>query len=226
MKKVYLLMAGVMMAGIANAKTLNFIEEESGNVIPNGSTYTSSECTDLEVMKMYDPKISVLADESMTVSMTAECTTGQMIQLCLGGDCVAGVTVTKNNVQLVGGEALPTLFEYTWVDGEDLPEQVVTNLDIKETGVLGSGASSSIVVVINTNTGAVSTLKVDDAFRYANGAINYSVEKASLVELYDTTGKCVLSQEVSGNGTISTEGISTGIYMYRVGNKTGKIFVK
>lgn len=219
-------MAGLMIAGIANAKTINFIEEESGNVIPSGSTYTSSNYEDIVVQRLYDPKISVLCDESMTVEMTAECTTGQTIMLCLGGNCVAGTTVTKKNVQLLGGEPMPTQFEYMWMEGEDLPELVSTNLDIKETGVLGGGASSSIVVVINTNTGAVSTLKVDDTFRYTNGVINYSVEKTSLVELYDTTGKCVLSREVSGNGTISTEGIATGIYMYRVGNKTGKIFVK
>lgn len=219
-------MAGMMITGIANAKTVNFIAEETGEVIASGTTYTSSNYEDLVVMRMYDPKISVQADESMTVKMTAECTTGQEIQLCFGGTCEAGQTITKNNVRIDGGEAVQCQLEYMWMDGDELPEMVSTNLTVKETGVLGGGAESSIVVVINTNTGAVSTLKVDNSFRYAEGMINYSVEGATRVELFDTTGKCVMSRDVKGNGSISTEGLGTGIYMYRVGNKSGKIFVK
>ncbi len=56
-----------------------------------------------------NPELFIMSDvDASDVVVTAECTNGQVIQLCCGGMCEAGTTVTKTGIELKAGQMLDT----------------------------------------------------------------------------------------------------------------------
>lgn len=221
MKKIYTLMAALLCVGAANA-TVNFTTK-SGEVIESGKTYTWSEYTDMNGLAYFDPEIFIISDTDITVDVTANCTTGQGISLCCGGECESDISVTKKNVNLTANKYLPSNFDYfgTLEDGLF----VSTDLSIKQSMTLG-GDLTKITVVFSLEGGSVTVLVNDNDLTYSNGELNYQADEETGLALYNANGQCVLNEIVSGKGSLSTSNLETGIYVYKFGNKTGKIFVK
>lgn len=232
MKKIYAFIAGILVAGTAAAQTVNFTQNDK--VIDNGSTFefTAVEIEDfsdygLGVSYAFDPKIFIQTSADITVDVVAECTTGQNVQLCCGGACASGVTVTKSGIQLTASEPLSTMFEQMGnvQSADNIPTFVSTDLTVYKAGTKNALTSITVVFKYGEN-GVASVITKDNAFSYANGAISYIVDGSAAAALYTTDGKCVLNTEVSGRGSISTTGIAAGVYIYRLGSKTGKILIK
>lgn len=230
MKKLYILMAGALLAGAANAQTINFVRE--GQVIESGTTLNYNtrnvvfDYGDNKTIFMIDPEISIVSDEDVTVNVVADCTTGQTIQMCCGGQCEQGANVRKSNVFLTANTPLPTKFEYSCdMMTDEVPSIVTTELSVSKAQQLG-GSECNITVVMDLGDSSVTLIESDKAFRYVDGEIRYDVSEACEASLYDTDGKCVIKAEIEGTGSISTDGLVKGIYVYKLGNKSGKIFVK
>lgn len=216
------MIAAALMFGMAANADVNFVRE--GEVLKSGETYTYSEYFDLGTFHMYDPDIYLLSDEDCTVDVTAECTTGQKIGLCCGGQCVNGVTVTKENIALEAGKQLPANFDYNDNLDDDSIEFVSTELSVKKVGTLG--VASKITVVFDIKGTSVTMIENDADFYYSAGNLNYNVADATELALFDAKGNCALRTIVRGAGSIATSNLSQGIYVYTLGDKSGKIFVK
>ena len=113
MKKFYLFAAIALAASATmSAKELSFYVQGE-KVTPGSSvsadclkiTYEGEDGRDYEM----NPELFIMSDvDASDVVVTAECTNGQVIQLCCGGMCEAGTTVTKTGIELKAGQMLDT----------------------------------------------------------------------------------------------------------------------
>lgn len=199
MKKI-LIAAAMLCAMTASARELTFYIGDTP--IENGSTI---EFSDFKV-ETYDdgyrgvtmaPELFVSSDIfTEKVSITAECTSGQTIQLCAGGNCMAGTKVTKNNVTLKTDTKLPLMFDYVNNDiepGAEVPK--VTAVISAQDGDFADTFKSFTIVM---------------AEKAALGNVSVDVTP---VEYYNLQG-------------IRIEKPSSGIAIRRQGNKAQTVIIK
>lgn len=113
MKKFYLFAAIALAASATmSAKELSFYVQ--GEKVTPGSS-VSVNCLKITYEGEYgrdyemNPELFIMSDvDASDVVVTAECTNGQVIQLCCGGMCEAGTTVTKTGIELKAGQMLDT----------------------------------------------------------------------------------------------------------------------
>lgn len=234
MKKIYFAAALALAATASmSAKELTFYLNQTEKVEP-GKEITVS-ClekrmeTEEGIMGMLDPHLYIMGDVAGQVTATAECTSGQEIQFCLGGQCKSAATVTVTD-NIKAGEMNNMRFEYIFtyppVKFEDIPT-VTTNISASYVG--DESTLVSFTIVMDKGENAVSVIGIDNDFRPVNGGIEYSFEGTADVALYDLSGKKVLGAALSGQGTLSTAGLPAGIYVYAVNgcvSKSGKIAIK
>lgn len=218
-------MASVLVAGASQATELKF--QMGGKDITPNTTVTFNEVeTDFGEYLM-DPKLFIVSDiDASNVSITADCTTGQKIQLCAGGECERGTKVSKTGVSMKANTPLNMLFECMgYYDTED---EIPTNVTTEFTAQYAYNDSSIVkfILVMNSKEGSVSLISVDNNLYVENGAIVYNVEEASTLALYNLGGEKVLEAVVSGEGSLSTSALQPGVYAYTLGNKSGKLYVK
>lgn len=223
MKKIYTLFAVISVSMTLQAQTINFTS--NGNVIENGSEFILKEGEiDPYGTIIMNPNISIISDRSATVTVKAECTTGQSIDLCAGSQCETGQSVTKTNVKLEANTPLATQFEYKHSENEEMPDVVISILSV--TPALSTSPASEITVVMDMKSADVSIIESDSDFVYADGQLKYYVEGSCNAEIFDMSGKRVYKGTAIGSGAISLSELARGNYIFKVGKKTGKFFVK
>ncbi len=237
MKKIYFAAALALAATASmSAKELTFYlgNDKSTKIEPGKETTISC----LEVLMedesgvsgMLNPELHMEGDSDGLVTATAECVSGQDIQLCIGITCRAGQKVTINE-PIEAGKLNNMLFEYSFIypplKREDIPV-VTTNF----TAAYDDDASSKVqftLVMSAGGNGAVSVIGIDSDFRPVAGGIDYNFNGAANVAIYDLAGKKVLGASLSGSGVLSTSELPAGVYVYAVNgcvNKSGKIALK
>ena len=85
---------------------------------------------------------------------------------------------------------------------------------------------NKITVVFDPSSNSVSLVDTKSAFSYSNGTIRFNTDKAESLTIYSSDGRQVLNTVAEGNGSVSTAGLSQGVYIYKFGEKSGKILVK
>ena len=234
MKKIYFAAALALAATASmSAKELTFYLNQTEKVEP-GKEITVN-ClekimeTEEGIMGLLDPHLYIMGDVAGQVTATVECTSGQEIQFCLGGQCKSGKSVTVSD-NLEAGKMTNTLFEYMFLGSplkyEDIP---VVTANVSANYVGDESTLVSFTITLDKGENAVSVIGIDNDFRPVNGGIEYSFEGTADVALYDLSGKKVLGAALSGQGTLSTAGLPAGIYVYAVNgcvSKSGKIAIK
>lgn len=228
MKKLYLLLAGLLIASFAQARDIKFYLGDT-EIAPNSTVYFNDvEKTPMGKMLQVtmEPKIFVspsLATSAMTV--TAECTSGQSIQLCAGGQCEKGTSVTKTGVKVGTNEKLNIMFDYS---GRQLPTDPIPEVTAVITAE-DHGVKVSFTIVMGENVGGVSDVESALSFKPAAGGIEYSLPGACRVSLYNLLGMKALETSIDGSGFLSTSSLPAGLYIYTLEGaaaKSGKIRVK
>ena len=227
MKKLILLSLAVM-ALTAQARELTFYLDDEPIAPGAKVTFTgvSKEPAGAGFDVIMAPNLQLHSDiVTSNVTVTAECTSGQTIQLCAGGDCMAGTSVTKTGVRIGSNQKLPLEFEYAdYVTSETAIPTVVTNF----TAVDPKYPNTQVTMTLEMNpNGGVAAVSVShNPLVVANGGLHYDVEGAAVLSLIDITGRTVLRENVSGNGFISTASLPRGLYIYRLSGSaaaSGKI---
>ena len=177
MKKIYAFIAVLFAAFSLSAGELTFY---MGNrAIGNGAKV---EFDDIEVedfgdglgMITMDPNLSLVSDfDTRTVKVTAECITGQFINLCAGGQCESGKKIVKEGVFLVAGQKLPLLFEYMdmmWDPSTPVPTDITTKISAVDT--TDPETEISFIIVMNPSH---SINNRDFEYTYEGQTLRYSV---------------------------------------------------
>lgn len=221
--KKHLLLALALLPGAltANAAIDMYMGEQKLDI---DGTYTFNTITDYELSGYkIDPELSVISTEDTEAIITAQCTSGQKIQMCAGGQCVTNTTVSKT-VELKANTPLELQFEYldmSLANPADMPKNITTIITVEDI------KAQSYTIVLNADgSGIAAVVDGDRNVAYANGELIYNVSKPGILTLCDANGRMVFDAAVSGNGSISLANLAKGIYIYRLGHSAGKILVK
>lgn len=175
-----------------------------------------------------DPKLSVVsAEDVFDVTITAECTSGQKIQMCCGGQCEIAPKVVKSGLELEAGVAMKLDFEYKDYDifkEEDVPEKITTNITVEL-----DGEQDLYTIVMNDKGSGIAVVAQDKNVYATPDGLVYNVSGNCDVTVYDINGHKVLDTVVKGAGTLYFGDLGKGIYLYRINgsaNVSGKVMVK
>lgn len=223
--KKHLLLAFALLSGALSASAAIDMYMGEQKLADNG-TYTFNTITEDPNTGgfMIDPHLSLLSTEDAMVNIEARCTSGQKIQMCAGGQCENAPTVRKEDITLQANVKLDLQFEYidNQVDDQSqLPKNITTVFTIE-----GDEELSYTLVMNSDGSGIQAIVDRDRNVAYANGELIYDLSKPSKLTLCDTNGRVVLNAAVSGNGSVTLAKLAKGIYIYRLGQNTGKIVVR
>lgn len=225
MKKILLLLAAAAVYCSAGAVELNFWlgnqKLTPGQTVQfndiNVETYDSYKEVTMK------PTIFLSSDTYLEdIRITANCTSGQSIQMCAGGTCVGGVTVTKKNITISSGQKLDLQFDYM---GEfDLDEAIPTVVTVFEAeDVTMEGTKVQFVLEMNTKSASLSKIEVNNAVKAIAGGLSYKATEAGMLSIYSITGMTVFNANVSGEGTVN---LPRGLYVYTFNGRSGKIYIR
>lgn len=222
MKKIYLILGCVAMAVAANAQNVKFYYGNSE--IPQNGTFEFHDVEESEFGGyIIEPAITLRATNNQTVRMVANCLTGQSINLCFGGDCgLPGPTVTSPAFTMMGGVSYDLRYDLT--SDDPINYEVTSEMTVYDD--ITDAVINKITVKFTPNSGAVNGISADNLFNYQQGTFTYNVSGAENFALYTASGQMVKNLIVEGKGQISTSGLLSGIYVYTIGNKSGKIIIK
>lgn len=160
---------------------------------------------------------------SNTINVTAKCTSGHSIQMCAGGACKTGNTVDKTDLNIGSNAKLDLQFEYRNRNYEGVTPPTVTTVFTAQDG---DGPSISFTLIMGPEDASVETVAINNTVKPVANGIAYNLSTPSTLALYNLAGVKVIESTLSGNGVISTANLSTGIYIYSLDGKKGKIIVK
>lgn len=226
--KRFLLMLAAAAALSAQAVTLTFTV--NGQKVTPGSTvyfedYVADDLGDGYWYIEMNPNVKLTSDFfTNKVSVTAECTSGQAIQMCAGGACVKSESVTKSNLTLRKDTPLDLMFEYL---NEEYEGATVPDVITKFTAINDNDAPVEFTLVMGPSAAGIESVAADkSAIKVVRGAIAYNFPQPAAFTLYSITGQQVMSATLNGQGTLTTSHLPAGIYVFTAGAKSGKIIVK
>lgn len=232
MKKFYLLLASLLIAGVANASLTFYIGDKK--IEPN-TTLTFSDIKKEFVGEWnvtMAPQLYIESDIfTNRLSITSTCTTGQVIQMCAGGKCEMGESVKKTGITARPDTKIPLEFEFmgTFANETDIP----TNISVHFSAQDGVETSTLIEfdLIMNPDGSGLTLVESTRPVRYTSAGLEYNLTGRAVITLYDITGRQVLNANAEGQGTVNTHTLPAGLYLYSVRNAggtrlTGKIYVK
>lgn len=227
MKKFYLLLCAAAIGMTAQARQLTFYINDQA--ITPGTTVEFSDILieedgGVQYVTMA-PTLYLGTDLYMKVDIVADCTSGQTIQMCAGGACTTGKKVTKESIAISTGDKLPLKFEYEdeFDSGETIP-----NVTTAFSAVCPDYPDTKIefVLVMGSDLNSLTVIETPAELKVIPGAIEYNVASATTLALYNAAGTCVLNANLNGSGVVATDSLAAGVYVYSLGSKSGKIYVK
>lgn len=188
------------------------------------------EFTDITV-DTYDTYKEVTMKPSLYVSsniytsdltIRATCQSGQSIQMCAGGVCKGGESVTKENVTVRTGSKLDLGFDY--IEEFDLDDKipVVTTLFEAE-DVTEPNSRVEFVLVMSEEGASLDMISLPHPLRCVSGGLDYELTGSEMLSVYRIDGTCVYTGEISGQGHLP---LGIGLYVYSLGGDSGKLYVK
>lgn len=227
MKKLYLTLLAALVALGAGARELTFYYGDTP--IVDGSTITFDDIKIVDEGSYFEvemaPDLYISSDiYTQSVEITAECTSGQEIQMCAGGNCARGSFVTKSKVLLQTNQKLFLQFDYNneFDAGEEIPT-ITTVITAVDTKYPATKKSFTIIMGKNASAGDIAT---DDVVSYSPDGLAYSFATNSDLAIFDITGKQIYAARLSGAGVVDTSHLAKGVYLFRAGKASGKFIVK
>jgi|GEM_PF-1051241 len=240
MKKLLLLFT--LFAGIgcmAGARELRFYMDDLRITDGSTVTYDKVEVTEIPIPGMgtlkkvkMEPPLYIWSDMmSNTVGVTAKCTSGQKVQMCCGGECARGLTVTKENVRVNKGDAgrVSLQFEYLedFAPGTEQKIPTVT-VEFSAFDSKSSSAKASFTLVMGENA-SVESVENSEEISVTSRELRHDISGTARVSVFNLLGNKVLDSVISGSGSVSLTGLVDGVYVYTVKgdtiHKTGKVYI-
>lgn len=227
MKKLYLAMLAMLLCfGVAEARKLTFYIGKTA--ITPGETVSFE---DIAVDDYGDYREVTMAPElyltsdiySSKINITAKCTSGQSIQMCAGGACAMGETVTKENITIQTNAFLELKFDYiVELEGDEAIPVVVTEFSAVDTAYPETAVTFTLVM---GEKGGVTLIENNADLVAVEGGIQYNVEQPTTLEIVDIQGRKVAEATVNGFGFLPIDA-PAGVYVYTFGENSGKIYIK
>lgn len=232
MKKTLLLLASALLAGSAMAQDIVLTLKTGNEVMQSGNTYYFNDMHSEDMGGYYEvkikPNLMLSSNEDLEgiLNINATCTSGQLINLCSGGQCVTNTSVDKLNLTLQTGAELDVdLYWEGEVDAlDEVPQNITVNLKIWVTDE--PTTEKIFTVIMNDPTHSVKILAADREVFMSGNTLYYNLTSASEMKVYDLKGNLMLTAPVKGTGSIDVSNLPKGMYTYYItgaSNISGKI---
>ena len=235
MKKIFtsIFCLGAVMASSAQ----NFTVSGVGGTTYNDGDVANVGYTPSERPGRYDwdPELRVTVEnatsmlKTSTFTVTATANTPNIVQFCgdsandFGGECKM---ITENPTSHTGTVSVNTTFSLgldILAASEIITEPICVNLTITD----GVQTTNLTINFLTTEQAGISAPTVTEAALKISGrTLTYNVESRTNLTLYNISGRAVINRHVNNAGTISLDGLHSGVYVYRLGEMTGKILVR
>ena len=225
MKKIFtslFLMATALMASAQNFTVTAF---DGTKTLKDGDVI---ECGYEEGLFGYnwDPSIVVTCNKNLTLTVTAdaEMPAEGAVQFCgLTGQCqrLNGPPDVRTNaynagdkvpmqLDIIGGNVVePVNATLQITDGQETVKITVTFVgEPQEELAISSVAAKGLQVSVNGRS------------------LNFISDNSAELTLYTISGQSAVSRRISGSGSLNLSHLPAGVYIYRAGNKTGKIILR
>lgn len=227
MKKFLLLLSFMVICRWANAIDLTFYYGDTP--INPGETV---KFTDIRVENFPEEGVKEVIMKPMLylgsniyssdIKITATCTSGQSIGLCAGGICKGGETVVKEKVTVRPGQKIELGFDYI-DDALDIDAPIPTVITrIEAEDVTEEGSKVEFIIEMGEKDASVTMVKNSDTLKAMTGGVAYSAETSAPLHIASLLGVTHFKGNVIGKGTIN---LPKGLYVYKLGAKTGKVYV-
>lgn len=225
MKKIFTSMLLMAAAFVASAQNFTVTAFEGTQTLKDGDVI---ECGYTEGMfgATWDPSIVVECnkDLKLTVTADAEKPAEGAVQFCgLTGQCqrLNGTPETRSNVYTAGSK-VPMQLD---IIGGNVVEPVNATLKITD----GTETVNITVTFVNEEQPEASIKNVAAngiAVRLQGRTLNFNVDTPAEITLYSISGQTAINRRVSGHGSLNLAQLPAGVYIYRAGNKTGKLILR
>ena len=84
----------------------------------------------------------------------------------------------------------------------------------------------TFTIIMGEDVNGLAVIRTPKSLKSISGAIEYTLAEPATLTLVSTSGRTVLNQNISGNGSISTGSLAPGIYVYTLGSEKGKIYIR
>ena len=240
MRKIFTLFAAMVCSMTMFAQSLQ-LETKSGRVIANGSTVTvEGEMIDLMQMGMLEANLYVrnLTETGVSVVAQMKSVSGES-QFCFGGSCTpipVGTISAEKSDAVLANSAISLAIESVIM--EPVAGKYFSRTIEVIAWVKGSPDDKVSAIVTFTNDPAAANIEsteVQAASVFAKGnVLYYSFANAAdrQLQVFDVTGHIQKDIRLNSEaGSFSLEGMTKGLYIYRVaeaGKKivSGKFLVK
>lgn len=227
MKKIFLLAAAALMLTFsAQARKLTFYIGDTP--ITSGETVAFEDIVvddygDWKEVTM-KPDLYITTDiYTSKLTVIARCTSGESIQMCAGGACERGTTVTKKNVTINPGNKLNLLFDYiVELEADEEIPTVVTEFEAQDGDYTETHITYTLVM---GKDAGITLIENNHSLRGIHGGVAYDVESDTSLQLFTLEGVRVLDATVNGTGSLNL-GLNPGIYVYTLGAQSGKLYIK
>lgn len=229
MKKPLLFLAAALVAFSASAREFTFWLGDQQITPGQTIEFNDYELVGGALLQM-KPNLMVSSDiYTSKAIVTADCTSGQSIQMCCGGQCSSGTTVVKENVKIQTGQKVALDYEYleTKPFSGTLPT-IVTEFSVRDAAY--EGTETGFVLYMGPEGCYVSAVDADSPVAVTPAGLRYNLPNGGTVEIFSITGASVLKTTVKGSGLVETAQLSRGVYIYTVSapgcSRSGKMVVK
>ncbi len=225
MKKIFtslFLMATALMATAQNFTVTAF---EGTKTLKDGDVI---ECGFEEGLFGYtwDPSIVVTCNKALTLTVTANAekpAEGSVLFCGVTTQCqpLTGTPDTRSNYYQAG-DKVPMQLD---IQGGNVVEPVNATLKITD-GIETVNITVTFVGQPQEELAISSVAAKGTQIRVNGRTLHFVADSAADMTLYTISGQSALSRRLNGTGSINLSNLPAGVYIYRAGNKTGKIILR
>lgn len=227
MKKIFTSLFLMATAMVATAQNFTVTAFEGTKTLKDGDVIECGyEESPYGFGYVWDPSIVVTCNKSLTLTVTADAEQPAegAVQFCgITGNCarLTGTPETRSNtyqagdkvdmqLDIVGGNVVePVNATLKITDGQETVNITVTFVsEAQEELAISSVAAKGTQVSVSGRT------------------LHFVSDSAADITLYTISGQSALSRRLNGSGSINLSNLPAGVYIYRAGNKTGKIILR
>lgn len=169
-----------------------------------------------------DKETSPLGGSSFSVTVSAS--EPGVVRFCgLSTECaILGSDPVTNSKSFKLGQTFPLSIDI--YDYPTKPEKtIVATVKITD----GTETVNLKVNFLPTEAAGIAEVEVGNGtLSFVGRTMHYGVEQPSKFSLYNISGRAVVDRTLSGAGSLSFASIPAGVYIYRLGTKTGKVLLK
>ncbi len=224
MKKLFTSMLMMAAAMVATAQNFTVTAFNGTKTLKDGDVI---ECGYEEGMfgNTWDPAIDVVCNKNLTLTVTANAPAGNRIQFCgLSGNCsmLTGAAETRSNTY-TEGTTVPMQLD---IMNGDLDEPVNATLKITD-GTETVNITVTFMPEAQEDLASIGNVAAKGILVSAKGrTLNFSADRAADLTLYTISGQAAITRRINGQGSLNLNHLPAGVYIYRAGNKTGKLILR